>query len=50
MNLVAEIALFCMGGMATIIILRLVLFHFWDRSNRRTGDDQYLKRIADSLQ
>ena len=50
MNLVAEIALFCMGGMATVIIIRLMLFHFWDRSYKRTGDDQYLKRIAESLQ
>ena len=50
MNLVAEIALFFMGGVAAIIIIRLMLFHFWDRSHKRCGDDQYLKRIADSLQ
>jgi hypothetical protein len=50
MNMVAEIALCFMGGMAAIIVIRLVLFHFWDRSHKRYGDDQYLKRIADSLQ
>jgi hypothetical protein len=50
MNLVADIALCFMGGVAAIIVFRLVLFHFWDRSHKRSGDAQYLKRIADSLQ
>jgi hypothetical protein len=50
MNLIAEIALCFMGGVAAIIVLRLVMFHFWDRSHKRGGDEQYLKRIADSLQ
>ncbi|MEJ2672472.1 MAG: hypothetical protein P8168_09795 [Deltaproteobacteria bacterium] len=49
MHVVANVAIFLLGGMAIIIIMRLLLFHFWSRSNKRTMDDQYLKRIADSL-
>jgi hypothetical protein len=50
MNLIAEIALCFMGGVAALIVLRLVMFHFWGRSHKKGGDEQYLKRIADSLQ
>ena len=50
MQLVADIAIFLIGGVAAIIVIRLLLFHFWGQSHKRTGDEQYLKRIADSLQ
>jgi hypothetical protein len=50
MYLVADAVILLLGGVASIIILRLLLFHFWDRSGRKIVDDQYLKRIADTLQ
>jgi hypothetical protein len=48
--MVANAVIFLMGGIAIIIILRLLLFHFWGKSFRNNEDDQYLKRIADVLQ
>jgi hypothetical protein len=50
MQMVANVVIFFMGGVAAIIILRLLLFHFWGKPFRKTEDDQYLKRIADVLQ
>jgi|WetSurMetagenome_2_1015567.scaffolds.fasta_scaffold1322160_1 hypothetical protein len=50
MHMIACFGIFLLGGVAFLIIMRLLLFHFWGPSPRRTGDDQYLKRIADSLQ
>jgi hypothetical protein len=49
MHMVANVVIFLMGGMAAIIILRLLLFQFWSRPFRKNEDDQYLKRIADVL-
>jgi len=48
MQVVAYVFIFLTGGVAAIIIMRL-LFHFWGRSYKKTQDDQYLKRIADIL-
>jgi hypothetical protein len=50
MDLVADVGIFLIGGMAAIVILRLLLFHFWERSHKKIADDQYLKRIAEMLQ
>jgi hypothetical protein len=50
MHMIAYCGIFLLGGVGVLIIMRLLLFHFWGPSYRRTGDDQYLKRIADSLQ
>lgn len=50
MHIIAYFGIFLLGGVAALIIMRLLLFHFWDHSHKRAGDDQYLKRIADSLQ
>ena len=50
MHMIAYCGIFLLGGVAALIIMRLMLFHFWGPSNRRTRDDQYLKRIADTLQ
>ena len=49
-HMVANGVILFIGGVAAIIILRLLLFLFWGKSFRKTGDDQYLKRIADALQ
>lgn len=49
MNMVVYGVIFLMGGVAAIIIMRL-LFRFWGHSFKKTEDDQYLKRIADILQ
>jgi hypothetical protein len=48
MHLVAYVFIFLMGGVAAIIIMRL-MFHFWGQSFKKTEDDQYLKRIANIL-
>jgi hypothetical protein len=48
MHWVAYAVMFLMGGVATIIIMRL-LFHFFGPSAHRTVDEQYLKRIAKTL-
>jgi hypothetical protein len=48
MQTVIYFVIFFMGGVAAIIIMRL-LFHFWGQSFRKTQDDQILKRIADVL-
>ena len=50
MHMFASVIIFLMGGAAAVIILRLLLFHFCDKSLRKTEDEQYLKRIADVLQ
>ena len=48
--MVAAVVILFLGGVAAIIIMRLLLFHFWSPSFKRNVDDQYLKRIADILQ
>jgi hypothetical protein len=48
MQIITYFVIFFLGGVAAIIIMRL-LYHFWGQSCRRTQDDQYLKRIADVL-
>jgi hypothetical protein len=50
MHTIVYCGIFLLGGVALLIIMRLMLFHFWGPSYKRTGDDQLLKRIADSLQ
>ncbi len=50
MHTIACCGIFLLGGVAVLIIVRALLFHFWGPSSKRTGNDQYLKRIADSLQ
>jgi hypothetical protein len=50
MHMIAYCGIFLLAGVAALIIMRLMLFHFWGPFYRRAGDDQYLKRIADSLQ
>ena len=50
MHTIAYCGIFLLGGVAALIFMRLMLFYFWAPDYKRTGDDQYLKRIADSLQ
>jgi hypothetical protein len=48
MHLLGYSVIFLMGGVAAIIIMRL-LFIFWGRSSSKPVDEQYLKRIANTL-
>jgi hypothetical protein len=48
MHWVAYIVIFLMGGVAAIIIMRL-LFHIFGQPSHKTVDEQYLERIANTL-
>ncbi len=50
MHTVAAVTILFLGGVAAIIIIRLMLFHFWGSFSKKNIDDQYLKRISDILQ
>ncbi len=50
MHTVAAVTFFFLGGVAAIIVIRLLLFHFRGSFSKKNIDDQYLKRISDILQ
>jgi hypothetical protein len=50
MHTVAAVFMLFLGGVAAMIIIRLMLFHFWGSFSKKNLDDQYLKRISDILQ
>ena len=49
MNTVSYAVIFLLGGVATLIVMRL-LFLFLNRPFKKNRDDQYLKQIANALQ
>jgi hypothetical protein len=49
MDTVTCAVIFLLGAVATVIVMRL-LFLFWNRSFKRSPDDQYLEQIANALQ
>ena len=49
MDSVTCTVIFILGGVATVIVMRL-LFLFWNRSFKKCQDDQYLEQIANALQ
>jgi hypothetical protein len=49
MDSVTSTVIFLLGGVATLIVMRL-LFLFWNRPFKKNRDDQYLERIANALQ
>ena len=49
MNTFISVVIFLLGGMAAIIVLRL-LFLFWNQPFRKSQDDRYLEQIARALQ
>lgn len=49
MDTVTCAVIFFLGAVATLIVMRL-LFLFWNRSFKRSRDDQYLEQIANALQ
>ena len=48
MNTVSYAVIFLLGGVATVIVMRL-LFLFLNRSFKNSQDDQYLEQIANAL-
>jgi hypothetical protein len=49
MNTVSYAVIFLLGGVATLIVMRL-LFLFLNRPFKKNRDDQYLEQIANALQ
>ena len=49
MDTVTCAVIFLLGGVATVIVMRL-LFLFWNRPFKKNQDDQYLEQIANALQ
>ena len=49
MDTVTCAVIFLLGGVATVIVMRL-LFLFLTRPFKRNRDDQYLEQIANALQ
>jgi hypothetical protein len=49
MDTVTCAVIFLLGGVATVIVMRL-LFLFWNRPFKKSQDDQYLEQIANALQ
>jgi hypothetical protein len=49
MDTVTCAVIFLLGGVATVIVMRL-LFLFWNRPLMKNQDDQYLEQIANALQ
>jgi hypothetical protein len=49
MDTVTSAVIFLLGGVATVIVMRL-LFLFWNRPFKKIRDDQYLEQIANALQ
>jgi hypothetical protein len=49
MDSVASMVIFLLGGVATLIVMRM-LFLFWNRPFKKYRDDQYLEQIAIALQ
>ena len=49
MDTVTCAVIFLLGGVATVIVMRL-LFLFWNRPFTKSQDDQYLEQIANALQ
>ena len=49
MNTIICVVIFLLGGVATLIVMRLLLL-FWNRPFKKNRDDQYLEQIAIALQ